>query len=404
MERMNSRVARKDDSSRIDYGIIFPVLMLAIIGLASIYVAATHDTSATSILRQVVSQLVWYVLGIVIVTVIMQFDSKQLWKLAPIVYGIGLLLLVLVLFLYSRAYAANTGAKSWFALGPFTFQPSEVMKPAYILMMAKVITVYNSKVKERTVRSDWKLIGTMILWTLPVPILLLLQHDFGTMLVFIAIFAGLVVVSGVTWRILVPSFVGMVVLGSSTLMLVATSWGQSFLSKLGFESYQFARIDNWLHPASDTTNSGYQLWQSMKAIGSGQLFGKGFNVSNVKVPVRESDMIFSVIGENFGFVGSVVLIGLYFLLIYKIIQVIFDTKNEFYAYIAVGVIMMILFHVFENIGMNIGLLPLTGIPLPFVSAGGSALIGNMIGVGLIMSMRYHYYSYSKTGLEQKADF
>ena len=404
MERMNSRVARKDDSSRIDYGIIFPVLMLAIIGLASIYVAATHDTSATSILRQVVSQLVWYVLGIVIVTVIMQFDSKQLWKLAPIVYGIGLLLLVLVLFLYSRAYAANTGAKSWFALGPFTFQPSEVMKPAYILMMAKVITVYNSKVKERTVRSDWKLIGTMILWTLPVPILLLLQHDFGTMLVFIAIFAGLVVVSGVTWRILVPSFVGMVVLGSSTLMLVATSWGQPFLSKLGFESYQFARIDNWLHPASDTTNSGYQLWQSMKAIGSGQLFGKGFNVSNVNVPVRESDMIFSVIGENFGFVGSVVLIGLYFLLIYKIIQVIFDTKNEFYAYIAVGVIMMILFHVFENIGMNIGLLPLTGIPLPFVSAGGSALIGNMIGVGLIMSMRYHYYSYSKTGLEQKADF
>ncbi|MDV6380658.1 FtsW/RodA/SpoVE family cell cycle protein [Pediococcus pentosaceus] len=404
MERMNSRVARKDDSSRIDYGIIFPVLMLAIIGLASIYVAATHDTSATSILRQVVSQLVWYVLGIVIVTVIMQFDSKQLWKLAPIVYGIGLLLLVLVLFLYSRAYAANTGAKSWFALGPFTFQPSEVVKPAYILMMAKVITVYNSKVKERTVRSDWKLIGTMILWTLPVPILLLLQHDFGTMLVFIAIFAGLVVVSGVTWRILVPSFVGMVVLGSSTLMLVATSWGQSFLSKLGFESYQFARIDNWLHPASDTTNSGYQLWQSMKAIGSGQLFGKGFNVSNVNVPVRESDMIFSVIGENFGFVGSVVLIGLYFLLIYKIIQVIFDTKNEFYAYIAVGVIMMILFHVFENIGMNIGLLPLTGIPLPFVSAGGSALIGNMIGVGLIMSMRYHYYSYSKTGLEQKADF
>lgn len=404
MERMNSRVARKDDSSRIDYGIIFPVLMLAIIGLASIYVAATHDTSATSILRQVVSQLVWYVLGIVIVTVIMQFDSKQLWKLAPIVYGIGLLLLVLVLFLYSRAYAANTGAKSWFALGPFTFQPSEVMKPAYILMMAKVITVYNSKVKERTVRSDWKLIGTMILWTLPVPILLLLQHDFGTMLVFIAIFAGLVVVSGVTWRILVPSFVGMVVLGSSTLMLVATSWGQSFLSKLGFESYQFARIDNWLHPASDTTNSGYQLWQSMKAIGSGQLFGKGFNVSNVNVPVRESDMIFSVIGENFGFVGSVVLIGLYFLLIYKIIQVIFDTKNEFYAYTAVGVIMMILFHVFENIGMNIGLLPLTGIPLPFVSAGGSALIGNMIGVGLIMSMRYHYYSYSKTGLEQKADF
>lgn len=404
VERNDSRVARKDDSSRIDYGIIFPVLMLAIIGLASIYVAATHDTSATSILRQVFSQLVWYILGIAIVAIVMQFDSEQLWRLAPLAYGVGLTLLILVLFFYSRSYAANTGAKSWFAVGSFTFQPSEVMKPAYILMMARVITVYNSKVKPHTVKGDWKLIGTMILWTFPIPLLLLLQHDFGTTLVFIAIFIGLVVVSGVTWRILIPSFVGMVILGSSTLMLVATSWGRVLLEKIGFEGYQFARVDNWLHPSSDTTNSGYQLWQSMKAIGSGQLFGKGFNVSNVNVPVRESDMIFSVIGENFGFVGSVLLVGLYFLLIYKILQVIFDTKNEFYAYVATGVIMMILFHVFENIGMNIGLLPLTGIPLPFVSAGGSALIGNMIGIGLIMSMRYHYYSYSKTGLDQKADF
>lgn len=404
MERNDSRVARKDDSSRIDYGIIFPVLMLAIVGLASIYVAATHDTSATSVFRQVFSQLIWYLLGVGIVVVLMQFDADQLWWLAPIAYGAGIVLLILVLFLYSRSYAANTGAKSWFAFGGFTFQPSEVMKPAYILMMARVITVYNHRVKNRTIQSDWRLIGTMALWTLPIPILLLLQHDFGTMLVFIAIFIGLVVVSGVTWRILIPSFVGMVILGSTTLMLVALPWGQALLQKIGFESYQFARVDNWLHPSSDTTNSGYQLWQSMKAIGSGQLFGKGFNVSNVNVPVRESDMIFSVIGENFGFIGSIVLIGLYFLLIYKILQVIFDTKNEFYAYVATGVIMMILFHVFENIGMNIGLLPLTGIPLPFVSAGGSALIGNMIGIGLIMSMRYHYYSYSKASIEENADF
>ena len=100
-------------------------------------------------------------------------------------------------------------------------------------------------------------------------------------------------------------------------------------------------------------------------------------------------MIFSVIGENFGFIGCCVLIFIYLLLIFQMIQVTFDTKNEFYAYISTGVIMMILFHVFENIGMGIGLLPLTGIPLPFVSQGGSALIGNMIGIGLLMSMRYH---------------
>src|SRR5699024_4574645 len=137
----------------------------------------------------------------------------------------------------------------------------------------------------------------------------------------------------------------------------------------------------------------YQLMQSIKAIGSGKVFGKGFGVSEVYVPVRESDMIFATIGENFGFIGGAILIFIYFMLIYQMIRVCFDIINIFYTYIATGVIMMILFHVFENVGMSIGLLPLTGIPLPFISQGGSALLGNMMGIGLIMSMRYHYRSY-----------
>ena len=210
---------------------------------------------------------------------------------------------------------------------------------------------------------------------------------------FIAIVAGVALVSGITWRIIVPAAVALAGVGGGALALVATSTGRTILSHLGFASYQFSRIDTWLNPASNTSDQGYQLWQSMKAIGSGGVFGTGFDVSRVYVPVRESDMIFSVIGENFGFIGSLILILLYFMLIYQMIRVTFDTKNVFYAYISTGVIMMILFHTFENIGMSIGLLPLTGIPLPFVSQGGSALIGNMIGIGLIMSMRYHNKSY-----------
>ena len=233
----------------------------------------------------------------------------------------------------------------------------------------------------------------MFLWLLPILISLKLQNDFGTALVFFAIFCGMVLVSGVTWRIIAPTAIGLVVVGGSALAMVTSSVGRTILEHIGFQAYQFDRVDTWLHPEQDTSNQGYQLWQSIKAVGSGGITGTGFDNSKVYVPVRESDMVFSVIGENFGFIGSALLILLYLLLIYLMIRVTFDTRNEFYAYISTGVIMMILFHVFENIGMNIGLLPLTGIPLPFISAGGSSLIGNLIGIGMVMSMRYHHHSY-----------
>lgn len=335
------------DENRIDWGIIFCVLMLALVGLASIFVAAAHDTGSTSVVKAVVSQLIWYAIGAVAIVVIMQFDSEQLWKIAPYAYGVGIFLLFAVLFLYSRSYFVQTGAKSWFAIGPLTFQPSEIMKPAYILMEAKVIAAHNNRYPVHTVKSDWKLIGVMFLWTLPVIILLKLQNDFGTTIVFIAILGGLLIVSGITWKILGPGLLIFLVISITSVSLVVTKWGRSILSHLGFQSYQFARIDSWLHPASDSSNQGFQLWQSMKAIGSGGVSGTGFNVSKVYVPVRESDMIFSVVGENFGFIGGVLLILLYFLLIYEMIKVTFQTKNVFYAYISTGVIMMILFHVVE---------------------------------------------------------
>ncbi|WP_125581326.1 FtsW/RodA/SpoVE family cell cycle protein [Levilactobacillus cerevisiae] len=389
----NATEKRGEAESRIDWGIIFCVLMLALIGLASIYVAANHDSSATSITSAVISQIAWYVIGTIAIIIIMQFDSEQLWKVAPLLYGLGIFLLLAVLVFYSRAYYINTGARSWFAIGSLTFQPSEVMKPAFILMLARVVTEHNNANPIHTMRTDWALIGKLILWTAPIPILLKLQNDFGTMLVFFAIVGGVILVSGITWKIIAPAFGAIAVVGGTALALVTTDAGRKILEKFGFQAYQFSRVDTWLHPSQDTSNNGYQLWQSMKAIGSGGITGTGFNVSHVYVPVRESDMIFSVIGENFGFIGGCILIFLYFLLIYQMIRVTFDTKNVFYAYISTGVIMMILFHVFENIGMSIGLLPLTGIPLPFVSQGGSALIGNLIGIGLIMSMRYHYKSY-----------
>ncbi|MEJ6400370.1 FtsW/RodA/SpoVE family cell cycle protein [Nicoliella lavandulae] len=388
----NNESDSNDRDNRIDWGIIFSVMLLAVIGIASIYVAVSHDNNSASVVSKLVPQILWYAIGAVAIVVIMQFDSEQLWRLAPLAYWFGIALLVLVLFFYSRAYAAQTGAKNWFAIGPFTFQPSEVMKPAYILMLAKITVQHNDQMPH-TPKNDILLLWQMILWTLPIVILMKLQNDFGTILVFVAIFVGFMIVSEMSWKILGPLFGAGALVGIFTLWLVTSTPGRNLLTHLGFQLYQFQRIDSWLNPSADTTNQGYQLWQSIKAVGSGGITGTGFNVSKVYVPVRESDMIFSVIGENFGFIGGCILIFIYFLLIYQMIHVTFETRNVFYAYISTGVIMMILFHVFENIGMSIGLLPLTGIPLPFISQGGSSLIGNMMGIGLIMSMQYHNRSY-----------
>ena len=374
-------IKSNSEGDRIDYGIILSVMLLALVGLVSIYLATAHDTSTLqNPVRATVMQAAWYVIGGIGIFFVMRFDAEQLWRIAPYLYGIGIFLMIAVLIFYDRNTEASTGAKSWFALGPISFQPSEVMKPAYAAF-------------SHTIQHDWQLIGRMVLWTLPIAVLMKFQNDFGTTLVFLAIFAGVTLVAGINWRILVPIALVAGIIGTVGILLVTQTWGRSILGSIGFKTYQFARIDSWLNPSGSTTGDSYQLWQSMKAIGSGQLTGKGPMHIAVPVPVRESDMIFSVIGEAFGFVGAAVLILLYFMLIYQMIRVTFDTKNEFYAYISTGVIMMILFHVFENIGMNIGLLPLTGIPLPFISQGGSFLLANMLSVGMVLSMRYHHTSY-----------
>lgn len=379
---------RKNNDSRIDYGVILPVFILCLIGMLSLYVALSHDPRDPNIFRNMVMQGVWYVVGALAVGIIIRFDAKLLWRITPFLYVIGLAVMLALLKYYDPTLAASTGSKNWFKVGSLTFQPAELMKIAYILMMALIITKHSVAHKLRTLKSDFGLIFKMLLVSIPVFGLVLAQKDFGTMLVFLAIFAGMFLMSGISWVIVVPVIVAAAVLGGSVIFLVTTDAGRELLTHVGFKNYQFARIDSWIDPFHDPQGKSFQLAHSLMAIGSGGMLGTGYNVSHVYVPVRESDMIFTVIGENFGFVGGAFVILLYFILIYRMIRLCFDMNNEFYAYIASGIVMMMLFHVFENIGANIGLLPLTGIPLPFISQGGSSILGNMIGIGVILSMRY----------------
>lgn len=381
---------KRSFDSRVDYSLILPVFCLLVIGVVAIYIAVSHDypNNVWPILGQ---QLAWIALGIIFSFVVMFFNTKFLWQSTPYLYGLGLALMVLPLIFYNPSLVAATGAKNWVSIGGYTlFQPSEFMKISYILMLAYVIVTFTKKYKDqaRTIGLDFLLILWMIVFTIPVLVLLALQSDLGTAMVFVAIFAGLVLLSGVSWKIIIPVFVAVVSAITGFLAIFITKDGRAFMHQLGMPTYQINRILAWLNPFDYAQTTTYQQAQGQIAIGSGGVFGQGFNVSNLLIPVRESDMIFTVIAEDFGFIGSVVVIALYLLLIYRMLKITLKSNNQFYTYISTGFIMMLLFHIFENIGAVTGLLPLTGIPLPFISQGGSAIISNLIGVGLLLSMSY----------------
>lgn len=377
----------KRSDNRVDYGIILSVFMLFIISMISVYATSVLINQTT--IQPVVMHFIWYILGAMSIVVIMQIDSKRLWQFVPIIYMIAIVLLIAILFLYDRQAAANFGAKSWFRFGGLSFQPAEFSKIALILMLSRVITQHNVQHRRRTRHSDYDLLSKMILCILPILVLVMLENDLGTTLVIVAISAGMILLSGIHAKILIVMFGSVFIVGGTVLYLAV--YHRYLLEMIGFKQYQFVRIDSWLNPMDSTAQGAYQLRNSILAIATGGLFGKGIGVTHLHVPVRESDMIFATIGENAGLIGTLTVLFVYFALIYQMIRVCFDTKNEFYTYISVGVISMIFFHVFENIGMNIGVLPLTGIPLPFISQGGSSLVVNMMGIGLIMSMRFQSY-------------
>lgn len=388
---------------QFDFPILGIVSALLLIGILSVYVAVSHDypQMVWSFLGQ---QIAWIGMGCFICLIVTIFNTKFLWQITPFLYVLGLALMVLPLIFYNPSMVASTGAKNWVAYGNITlFQPSEFMKIPFILMLSRSIVQFlqRNKGRERLLRQDWFLILELTIYTIPVFVLLALQQDLGTALVFMAIFAGLVLVSGASWKIILPVVFVLVGGLAGFLFLFLSEGGRAFLhQQLGMPTYQMNRILAWLNPFDYAQTTTYQQAQGQLAIASGGLFGQGFNVSNLLVPVRESDMIFTVLGEDFGFAGSLVFLILYVCLIYRILKITLQSNNQFYTYISIGFIMMLVFHIFENIGAVTGILPLTGIPLPFVSQGGSAIISNLIGIGLVLSI--HNQSVKKKKVDPPA--
>ncbi len=380
----------KKNADRFDWTLTLLLFLFFLISSAAIYSAQASSQYGKNFL---ILQVFWYIVGAAIISLALLIDSDQYRRLSWFFYGFGMLLLVALFIAPDSIAPIRNGAKSWFILPKLgSIQPSEFVKTFLILALSKIITGHHEQHPDKSLRTDFLLLLKLGVTTAAPLALIMLQPDLGTGLVFLSILTGLILVSGISWKIIFPLFGSGVSFGALILYFVIQK--PDLLEKyLKVKSYQFDRIYSWLDPAGNQTNSGYHLMKSLTAIGSGLVTGKGFGNREVYVPEGHTDFIFSIIGEEYGFVGGSLVIGLFFLLIYHLIKTALETNDPFNTYVCTGIISMITFHVFQNIGMTIQVLPITGIPLPFISYGGSSLMGNMFAMGIVYSIRYHHRSY-----------
>lgn len=380
-------------ADRFDWTLAFILLLFCIISLLAIGSAQTSDRFG---INYVPRQLMWYGVGIFIVAFTIYFEPEQYKKVSWYLYGFGIFTLVLLHFApegVGQLGQTHANVKRWLHFpDPIgRIQPAEFFKTFFILGMARLIAGHHDKFELRTIKTDIILLGKMAL-VLIVPLAFIAkQPDLGSGIVLIAITAAMVLVAGVSWKLIAP----VVAVGGSAaaFLLWGAIYAQDFMAKLGFDSYQFERIYSWLDPYSYKSDEGLHLIQGLNAIGSGGMFGKGFQGREVYVVENHTDFIFTVIGEEYGFVGACIVLSLFFFLIYHMTKIALELKDPYSVYVCTGIIALITFHVFENIGMTIQVMPITGIPLPFISYGGSSLMSNMLAIGLIFSMKFHHKTY-----------
>ncbi len=348
-------------------GLADPILLvtslaLTAFGILAVYVAGTDDREGYAL-----NQTLGFFVGLLGAVPLALIDYRRLKGYLPLIYGVTIVMLLAV----TVVGASAKGAQRWIDIGPVQFQPSEFAKIVMVLVLAGYFT--DNRLGEN--QTFLKSLGIIALPAL----LVFAQPDLGTTLVFGAVF-------------FVMAFVGGAKLYQ--LGLLAVSGGVLFVLalQLGFiEDYQVARLTAFIDPvAAGTTNEGYQVFQSKIAIGSGGLTGKGLDVVTLAnlgfLPEDHTDFIFSALAERVGFVGGLLLIGLFFVLVWRMLHVATVARDRFGVLIAVGIATIFLFHVFVNVGMTMGIMPVTGIPLPFVSYGRSSLVVSVISLGLLQGI------------------
>ena len=350
----------------VEWGILICSLILLLIGLVALF-SATQESGYTELKKQIL----WFSISIPIIITVMLIDYNYIAKFSPFLYGAFILLLIGVLFT-----KPVNGAKSWYEITEtLKFQPSELAKIFVIMFVATVMVKIQKRNKNEINKLD-KLLLLFLIIGIPL-VLIIMQPDYGTAMAFIIAICLMLFAAGIDKKYIIVAF-----------LVIAISIPLVYNYVL--PEHAKTRIEVFLNPNIDPRGAGYNIIQSRLAIGAGQLLGMGLLKGNQTqlgyLYPKTTDFIFSVIGEELGFIIASAVIVLYVVMITKAIYVAKTAKNDLGSYIAIGITGIFLFHMIENIGMTMGLLPITGVPLPFVSYGGSSMITNFMCIAMLLNI------------------
>ena len=400
--RIDSKIQDK-----FDFVLFFTVIFLVGFGLVAIYSSTLNNPSASGNFQK---QVIWGVVALIIFLVTYSIPTNTFKVVAIPSYLISILFLVIVIVLGRKI----SGAKSWLDFGPLGFQPSEFAKIGTILALASFLSRKNTDIE-----SFKDILLALVIGIIPIG-LILLEPDMGTAIVFMGLMLTMIFWKGISlfglFIVLSPGFIaisslfGMVYFIIALLLVVigliifkkdiffsgsilALNLGAGFFADYVYRAlspHQQKRIQSFINPMADPLGSGYNAIQAKVAIGSGGFWGKGFLAGNQTqlqyIPEQWTDFIYCVIGEEFGFIGSFITLVLFLVLFIRILRIAASTKDEFLSLVAIGVLSVYVIHLLVNVGMTVGVMPVIGIPLPFVSYGGSSLLVNMFMLGVVANI------------------
>jgi rod shape determining protein RodA len=354
---------------KVDRMLLFSALTLGVFGIVMIFSATRADTPSTYFLKR---QVLFFIIAVLVMILGAGFDYRRIMPYSKIIYAGTIFLLAIVLL-----FPARGGAHRWIGFWLFDPQPSELAKIAVIIMLA----TFTSD-RRMEIGSNKEFAQAICIGLAPI-FLIFLEPDLGVALAIFVIMAGMLMIGGARLR-------QMAVLAAGSLLAAVGGLQFNFL-----KSYQLNRLLVFINPDMDPLHAGYNLLQSKIAIGSGQLIGKGIfkgTQTNLKfIPEHHTDFIFSVVGEELGFIGGIICLALFGILLWRAFKIALTARDPFGTMLAVGIVLMFFYQLVVNVGMTMGIMPVTGVPLPFISYGGSSLIINFFCVGLLLNIGKHRF-------------